>query len=245
MIRKVDGEGQALTFEIRGAVFSGHWRSAQELYNRAAALSPGPSLDQTIDGALFGFCEPATDRVKQALAISRLNSPVAITYVPVLANGSLCGDASEAQKLAEEQTRRYPNATVVNVYSEPIIRAATALQRDRADQAVEFLNPAIPYEGGDAGFWPDYLRGQAYLRMRRGNEAAAEFQKILDHHGWDLPSAMYPLAHLGLARAAVLAGDVRKARSAYEDLFALWKDADANLPILIEARKEYDKLSHQ
>ena len=201
----------------------------------------------TIAGALLGFCQPASDDIKQALAISQINSPVQIMYVPVLANGSLCGDAGEAQKLADEQKRRYPSATLLNVYSEPIIRAAIALQRDRADEAIEFLNAALPYEGG-AAFWPTYLRGQAYLRLRRGPQAAAEFQKILDHRGWEFnwhsnpSSPMYPLAYLGLARAALLDGDVTKARSAYQDFFALWKEADPDIPILIEAKKEYEKL---
>jgi serine/threonine protein kinase/Flp pilus assembly protein TadD len=244
-IRKVDGEALALTVEASAAIFSGRWRKAQELYNRAAALSGNPSSYRTnaaLAGALFGFCQPASDDIKQALTISRINSPARIIYVPVLANGSLCGDASEAQKLADEQMRRYPNSTLLNVYSEPIIRAATALQRDRADQAVEILNAAIPYEGGWAEFWPDYLRGQAYLRLRRGNEATAEFQKILDHRGWDPASPMYPLAYLGLARALSLTGDVAGSRKSYQDFFAIWKDADADLPILSESKKEYEKL---
>ena len=138
--------------------------------------------------------------------------------------------------------RRYPNSTLLNIYSEPIIRAAIALQRDRPDQAIEFLNAMMPYEGGNAAFWPDYLRGQAYLRMRRGNEAAAEFQKILDHRGWDPPSPMFPLAHLGRARALSLAGDVTGSRKSYQDFFALWKDADSDLPVLIDARKQYEQL---
>ena len=242
LIRKLDGEGVALDAEARSAIFSGRWQKAQELYHRTAALSGKSSAYGTIAGALLGFCQPGSDDNKQALAISQMNSPVQIMYVPVLANGSLCGDAGEAQKLADEQKRRYPNSTLVKVYSEPIIRAAIALQRDRADEAIEFLNAALPYEGGSAAFWPNYLRGQAYLRLRRGTQAAAEFQKILDHRGWDPASPMYPLAYLGLARAALLDGDVTKARSAYQDSFALWKDADADVPVLIEAKQEYEKL---
>jgi hypothetical protein len=158
--------------------FSGRWQKAQELYHRRAALSGKSSSYGTIAGALLGFCQSGSDDIKQALAISQINSPVQIMYVPVLANGSLCGDAGEAQKLADEQKRRYPNSTLVKVYSEPIIRAAIALQRDRADEAIEFLNAALPYEGGSAAFWPNYLRGQAYLRLRHGTQAAAEFQKF-------------------------------------------------------------------
>ena len=89
---------------------------------------------------------------------------------------------------------------------------------------------------------PPYTRGQAYLKLRKGAEAAAEFQKILDHRGWDPISYLYPLAHLGLARAAALTGDVAGSRKAYQDFLALWKDADADLPILIEAKKEYAAL---
>jgi tetratricopeptide (TPR) repeat protein len=250
-IRKINGETSALTTEAGATIFSGRWRKSQELYHRAAALSGTPSISganatlpvkATIAGALFGFCQPATNDVRQAVSISRLNSPVQILYVPVLANGSLCGTAGEAQKLADEQMRRYPKSTLSNVYSEPILRAAIALQRDRADQAIEFLNAAMPYDGGDAAFWPDYLRGQAYLRLRRGNEAAAEFQKILDHRGWDVLSPMYPLAHLGRARALSLAGDVTGSRKSYQDFFALWKDADSDLPVLIDARKQYEQL---
>ena len=249
--RKIDGEALALTREAGASVFSGRWRKAQELYHRAASLSgtPSPSgtnvrlpVAATIAGALFGFCQPATNDVRQALTISRLNSPVQILYVPVLADGSLCGDAGEAQKLADEQLRRYPNATSLNVYSEPIVRAATALQRNRADQAIEFLNAAIPYEGGFAAFWSNYLRGQAYLRLNRSNEAALEFQKIIDHRGWDPAAPMYPLAHLGRARALSLAGDLTGSRKSYQDFFALWKDADSDLPVLIDARKEYEQL---
>jgi eukaryotic-like serine/threonine-protein kinase len=87
-----------------------------------------------------------------------------------------------------------------------------------------------------------YLRGQAYLKLGRGAEAAVEFQKTLDHRGQSPLSVLYPLAHLGLARAAVMSGDAIKAHQAYQEFFALWKDADADLPVLIEAKKEYEKL---
>ncbi len=91
-------------------------------------------------------------------------------------------------------------------------------------------------------YYSNYLRGQAYLGERNGAEAAREFQTILDHRGWSPLSPLYPLAHLGLARAAILQGDTAKARKEHQDFLALWKDADADLPILIEAKKEYEKL---
>ncbi len=92
-----------------------------------------------------------------------------------------------------------------------------------------------------AEFWPQYLRGQAYLKLKQGTEAATEFQKILDHRGQAPLSVLYPLAHLGSARAAALAGDMAKSRAAYEDFFKMWKSADADLPILIDAKREYGK----
>ncbi len=97
------------------------------------------------------------------------------------------------------------------------------------------------YEGY-ALFQIAYLRGQSYLNQRKGAGAAAEFQKILDHRGWQPTSPLYSLAQLGLARAAALNGDTAKARKAYQDFFALWKDADPDIPLLQEARQEYEKL---
>jgi outer membrane protein assembly factor BamD (BamD/ComL family) len=90
-------------------------------------------------------------------------------------------------------------------------------------------------------FWPQYLRGQSYLKQGNGALAAAEFKTILDHRGWYPVSPLYPLAQLGSARAANLNGDRATARRYYEDFFTLWKDADL-IPILIEARAEYAKL---
>jgi Tfp pilus assembly protein PilF len=103
------------------------------------------------------------------------------------------------------------------------------------------LETTRPYEGY-AVFQIATLRGQAYLKEQRGADAAAEFQKILDHRGWKTVSPLYALAHLGLARAAAMSGDTTKAHKAYQDFLALWKAADQDLPILQEARREYEKL---
>ena len=96
--------------------------------------------------------------------------------------------------------------------------------------------------GWVAGFWPTYIRAQAYLRQGSAPEAMAEFQKIIDRRGIWPAAVHYPLAHLGLARAAALAGDTAKSRKAYQDFFVLWKDADPDIPILLEAKKEYERL---
>ena len=91
-------------------------------------------------------------------------------------------------------------------------------------------------------YYQNYLRGQAYLGARKGAEAAREFQTILDHRGWNPMSLLYPLAHLGLARAASVQGDAAKAKQHYDEFFRLWKEADADLPVLIEAKNESAKL---
>jgi hypothetical protein len=115
------------------------------------------------------------------------------------------------------------------------------INRNNPAEAVQLLEPAKRFEAA-AEFWPQYVRGLAYLRLKSGNEAAAEFQKILDNRGQAPLSALYPLAHLGLARAAALTGDLSKSRKAYQDFVALWKDADSDLPVLKEAKQEYEKL---
>jgi tetratricopeptide (TPR) repeat protein len=237
-----DGEREALPGRARTAAFAGRWREAQAFYHRLAELVGQRNLpNATQREALFGFCQPSGEAAAHAVALSQIASPARIVFVPILADGSLCGEVSEAQKLADELARRYPKAYRVNGISLPVIRAAIELRRNQPERAIEVLQPATLYEGG-ASFWPNYLRGQAYLRLRRGNEAAAEFQKILDHRGWDPLSSFYPLAHLGLARALRLAGDEAGSRKAYQNLLALWKDADSDLPIQIEAKKEYEKL---
>jgi eukaryotic-like serine/threonine-protein kinase len=130
----------------------------------------------------------------------------------------------------------------------PAIRAAIELQRGQPAKAVELLAPASPYERA----YPEavYMRGLAYLRLRKGVEAAAEFQKILDHKGaswgstWLHPNwgQYYSISYLGLARGYVIASETVKARKAFQDFLALWKDADQDIPVLIAAKAEYTKL---
>ena len=122
-------------------------------------------------------------------------------------------------------------------------RAAMESNRGNTTQAIDLLRPASRFElGGVAGFWMTHLRGQAYLQQRSGKEAAAEFQRIIDHRGVEPTSPLYALAHLGLGRAAALNGDTTQARKSYQDFLALWKDADSDLPILRQAKDEYEKL---
>jgi hypothetical protein len=124
-----------------------------------------------------------------------------------------------------------------------VIGAALALQRGEARRALELLEPVKPYDHApSAEFWPAYIRGRAYLQLKDGRAADVQFQNILDHRGQAPTSPLYPLAHLGLARAAALAGDNSKARTMYEGFFALWGGADPGLQPSKEGREEYARL---
>jgi hypothetical protein len=161
---------------------------------------------------------------------------------------AMCGDTAQAEKVAGETSKLYPNGTLWNTVQLPEIRAAIELQRDQPAKAVELLASASPYERSYLA--PVYLRGMAYLRVRKGAEAAAEFQKIVDHKGanwgatWIHPywGQFYSLSYLGMARGSALAGDTAKAKKAFQDFFELWKDADPDLPILQQAKAEYAEL---
>jgi hypothetical protein len=129
-----------------------------------------------------------------------------------------------------------------------MVRAAMELNATGAARALELLRTATPYELAQCEpyqvgmLYPAYLRGQAYLRARQGKEAAAEFQKIIDHRGLVLNFPLGALARLGLARAYAVQSDTTKTRSAYGDFLSLWKDADPDIPILKEAQAEYATL---
>jgi eukaryotic-like serine/threonine-protein kinase len=158
------------------------------------------------------------------------------------------GESSQAKTLMEALKKSEPSNTFLKVYWFPVIEASIALSQHAPDRAIIALEPAVPYELGNpspenAGtMHPAYLRGLAYLSETNGPAAAAEFQKFLDHPGIVQNFLFGSLAHLQLGRAYVISGDPAKAKAAYQDFFALWKDADADLPILNEAKAEYAKL---
>jgi hypothetical protein len=156
---------------------------------------------------------------------------------------ALCGEVVQSHALAAEIVKRYPSDTLIKAGWLPMIWAAEEISRNNAAAAIQILRPAVAYEmGSEMSAWPAYIRGLAYLRWRAGSDAAAEFQKIIEHRGVVAASVLYPLAHLGLARAAALTGDKPKCRQAYEQFFALWQDADQDIPILREARQEYERV---
>jgi tetratricopeptide (TPR) repeat protein len=157
------------------------------------------------------------------------------------------GNRQPAQALADDLAKNYPSDTIVNNYWLPSIRAALALDEKNPSAAIDALQPALPYEFGSptpgiAYGYPPYLRGLAYLKAGQGKAAAAEFQKILDHRGVVLNFPIGAVAHLQMARARSMYGDLEGARQAYKDFLDLWKDADPDNPILLQAKAESGKL---
>jgi serine/threonine protein kinase/tetratricopeptide (TPR) repeat protein len=192
----------------------------------------------TLTEADFGYC----DRARKAAAEIGA-TPGRSASVTVASALATCGDTKKAQSIADDLNKKYPQETFAQREDLPQIRARLDLQRGDGAKAVDDLHPAEAYEFGNSAFGvPAYLRGLAYLKSKQGGPAAAEFQKILDHHGFMGTSPYLALAKLGIGRAYALSGDAAKARTAYQDFFALWKDADPDVPVLKEAKAEYEKL---
>jgi serine/threonine protein kinase/Tfp pilus assembly protein PilF len=185
---------------------------------------------------------------------ARAEANAALTLAPnrdVRATAALAlaraGDTAGAEKLAAELDKTFPLDTLVHRYWLPTIRAGVALQRNDPNRAIELLKVASTVELSIPTnlviiMCPVYLRGEAYLMLRDGNRAVAEFQKFIDHRGLVMNFPWGALARLGLARAYALQGDTVKARTAYQDFLTLWKDADPDIPVLKQAKVEYAKL---
>ncbi len=231
-------ENVAFDWQTGAAAAAGQWRKAQELSRRATSqLEHGATTEvaarylteQALRGAVLGDYRQAKLDAAQGLQLARSRSSLPRVALAL----ALCNELKQAQMLVDELHKLSPEDTIINAVWLPAIRAAIELQRGAATQTIEQLQPATRYEAA-AEFWPPYLRGQAYLKLGKGTEAAAEFQKILDHRGYAPLSPLYPLAYLGLARAT-------QSRKAYDDFLAWWKAADADLPLLLAARKEAEQ----
>jgi tetratricopeptide (TPR) repeat protein len=160
---------------------------------------------------------------------------------------ALLGDSTHAERQIADLAVQYPNDTVLNKAELAVARAAIELQRKKPASAIEVLEVARPFEMGSGpsapvDFWPLYLRGEAYVELHDYGKALAEYQKIADHRGLNPASLLYVLARLGAGRAFALQGDTGKAKAAYQDFFAFWKDADSDIPTLKQAKSEYEKL---
>ena len=246
-------EDRFLAFQAGTEAFAGHLAAARELSARAVELARRAEKAETaavyeMYAALWeaesGNVGPAREKAASALALDSTRRVVTLAAL-VMARA---GDLARAQKIADELEKRFPLDTLILGYWLPTIRAAVEIGRNHPAQAVALLRTAIPYElSGELGYtqgclFPIYVRGQAYLAARQGKEAAAEFQKILDRPGMVLARPQAVGARIGLARAYALQGETAKARAAYQDFLTLWKDADPDIPLLREAKSEYEHL---
>jgi eukaryotic-like serine/threonine-protein kinase len=256
-VGKPSAEDQMLSLESDSEAWSGKLGKARELSRQAVetARHNGDTepaalwqADAAIREALFGEMEAARKGAAESAALAPgshdAEAEATLAY-------ALAGDATHAQAFADDLNKRFPQDTIVQSVWVPTIHAQVEMDHKNPAQSIQMLQGVVPYELGmlsgsalNSCLYPVYVRGEAYLSEGQSSAGAAvvEFQKIIDHRGLLWNCATGPLAHLGLARAYVLAGDEAKARGAYQDFLAQWKDADADVPVLKEAKGEYAKL---
>jgi len=262
------GEG-SLNDQAWMAFTLGQVRKGRRLFERSRAASlQGPSSDsptRSKDYAAFTTSTEAELEVELGNAQeARTKAQLALRLMPesveAQANAALVfaklGDFARAEELNKKLSKRFPSGTLLNNIILPSIRAATEIRKQNPSGAVAALHRSVVYDLSSRQDLPDgitpYYRGLAYLAQGSGQEAAAQFQKLLDNRGIIAVSPYWPLAHLGLARANALQArtsqganaDAARVRAlaAYKDFLTLWKDADPDIPILKQAKAEYAKL---
>jgi len=241
-------------FDLRYASYQdslGKVKLAGQLFQRAAdrALKNGMTefpinmmSMQALHDAAYGLVDAARQKAADALKNPggrNMQANVAVAY-------AFIGDTAQSRKLIDQLDAQYPSDTLLQFNDLATGKALNLLHEKKPEEALAVLEPSRKYELGES-LGPDayavlYVRGLAYLQSRDGAKAAAEFQKILDHPGLNAVNPYLPLAQLNLARAYALQNDPAKARIAYQNFFALWKDADPNIPVLVAAKSEYAKL---
>jgi len=236
--------------------YSGHLRQARMMSKKAIDLAEKTSGKEpaalyqaaaAIREALFGNVAQARRGAMVALELSKGRD---VEYGAAFAL-ALTGDSAGTEALANDLDKRFPEDTSVRSSYLPVLRALVATIGREPAKAIEALQAAAPYELGVPLSWfngtfgqlyPVYVRGQAYLAARQGSQAAAEFQKILDHRGIVASDPIGAVARFELGRALVSSGDKTEAKAAYQDFLKLWKDADPDIPILQQAKAEYARL---
>jgi tetratricopeptide (TPR) repeat protein len=236
--------------------YTGHLAQARIASRRAMDVARQSAKPET--AALYeagaavweAFFGNASDAIRLAMAAHAVSREMYVDYGSAFAL-ALAGDSSRAEILVRDLEKDFGEDTSVRFNHLPVLRARLALNHGDPAKAIEFLEAARVYEmgvprssihGNFGALYPIYVRGEAYLAAHRGREAVAEFKKILGHPGIVVSDPIGAVARLQLGRAYVLSGDKAGAKSAYEDFLALLKDADADIPILKEARAEYAKL---
>jgi tetratricopeptide (TPR) repeat protein len=235
---------------------SGKMQQARTMWDHALALAQ--QADRREDAAIyraaeavcdahFGYAAEARTRARSALDLAKGRD---VEYAAAFAMAS-AGDAAGAEAAAKDLAERFPEDTPVQFEYLPTLRALLALHHHAPSEAIERLQVARPYDlampgtsffAKFGGLYTAYVRGEAYLAAGRGQDAVAEFQKVLDHRGIVLADPIGALAYLQLARAYSVQSDIARAKGAYQRFLTLWTDADADLPVLQRAKAEYAKL---
>jgi eukaryotic-like serine/threonine-protein kinase len=240
--------------QAQTAAFHGRLREAATLYQRAGDMALARGLAGTASGyaahlawteALYRRPTEAAERVRTVIARFDTEADAAVTAPRFRAGVALAltGLDAQAQALVAGATGRYPRSTFVQTLLVPTTRAASALRQRRAAEALEILQATTATQAGTvAGLVPYYLRAEAYVGQQRYDEAIREYERILAARGVDPFAPVIPLAHLGIARAHARSGNTAASRRAYDELFAIWKDADEDLPVYVTARAEYARL---
>jgi tetratricopeptide (TPR) repeat protein len=244
-------EDRMLNTHADTQAYYGRLEKARDLARRAADSAVRADAKETgaqwlafqaLREAELGNAAAARQGVAHALALAP-GRDVKVLSALVLARS---GENAQSRTILEALQRSDPTNTYLKVYWFPVIEASIAMAQQAPDQAIVALEPSLPYELGGpppgTAMYPAYIRGLAYLAQRNGSAAAAEFQKFLDHPGIVQNFLLGSLAHLQLGRAYAISGDTAKAKTAYKDFLTLWKDADPDIPILKQAKAEYEKL---
>jgi tetratricopeptide (TPR) repeat protein len=244
----VSEEAQSVT-----AAYGGQLSRSRNLARRAIAsakqigaknVAAGYQINAALVEALFGNFSEARQTLKDAGGVMTdrdLEGQAAIVW-------ALSGDAAQAQKLAGDLNGRFPEATYIRFGALPAVRGLLAIRGENMQEGIENLRAISthalirPFSSVIPGMVPAYVSGEVYLAVHQGAEAGAAFQILIDHPGVVGNFPIGALAHLGLGRAYAMQGDTAKARAAYQDFLTLWKDADQDIPILIEAKKEFAAL---
>ena len=251
-LSKIPGyEDQGFMLQASTAAFHGQMKASADYTRRGvdAARHLDAKDRAAFTQAMFalqlqfaGDSSAATRALRDALAISDDRNTRGIAALII----GLGGQSAEFARFAQETSKKYPEDTGIQSYYLPMGRAALAMTEKHPESAIQLLAPVEQYDLGaftaNIAMNSVYVRGLAYLQAKQPAEAQRQFQKIIDNPGLAIGHNIYSLSYLGLARAAVLANDTAKARTAYQDFFALWKDADPDIPILIQAKSEYAKL---
>jgi tetratricopeptide (TPR) repeat protein len=231
-------------------------QAARQSSNRALrlALQEGQhgraAIYQAVRATWEALCGNAREGTRQAMAALERSNGREVEYAAALALG-LPGTSARSEALASDLEQRFPEDTFVTFTYRPVLRGLAELRRGKPDTSVEQLQDALRYELAanglnfeifSGGLHSAYVRGEALMAARRNADAAAEFQKVLDHPGIVGTDPIGVLAHLQLGRVLALSGDRAKAKTAYERFLTSWKDADADVPVLKHARAEYGRL---